>query len=146
MSAISASGLMLRMTPFIVPAKWSADPKSVVSVMIERAKFVSRFQLALFYKSVRDIRARQSSPLCGFPGVKSLDSSLVAQVRLRLFTRADLRFFARTRAAPIQPALHDSRNLRRMHSVESALARLLFVLRISPSPIEPEIRVSFRQA
>src|SRR6185437_6838034 len=33
-----------------------------------------------------------------------------------------------------------------MHSVESALVRLLFVLRVSPRPIEPQVRVSLRQA
>src|SRR5512138_2440889 len=33
MSTICAFGLMLRMTPFIVPTKWSVTPKSVVMVI-----------------------------------------------------------------------------------------------------------------
>ena len=35
MSTIRASGFTVRMTPFMIPAKGSSNPKSVVSVMIE---------------------------------------------------------------------------------------------------------------
>ena len=37
-STICASGTISRMTPFMVPTKWSLLPKSVVRVMIGRAK------------------------------------------------------------------------------------------------------------
>src|SRR5439155_11274807 len=43
MSTISASGTILRITPFMVPTKWSFKPKSVVRVTIGRcAKSASR--------------------------------------------------------------------------------------------------------
>ena len=35
MSTIRASGFTVRITPFMIPAKGSSNPKSVVSVMIE---------------------------------------------------------------------------------------------------------------
>jgi hypothetical protein len=46
MSTIRAAGLILRITPFIVPTRWSLVPKSVVSVMMGSAKEGLQFSVA----------------------------------------------------------------------------------------------------
>src|ERR1700686_197252 len=44
MSTIRAAGLMVRMTPFMDPTRWSLVPKSEVSVMMGSAKDGLRFK------------------------------------------------------------------------------------------------------